>query len=152
MRHQTEPTRGRAVSISDDGGETFGPITYDNALIGPICEGSIVTHPGASGANGANGAGGASGGVTYFSNPASPTSRINITIRRSVDNAQSWGSSSFLVDAGSGFGYTSLVSEPLQRCTGTRCTAVDSDKDGKGGILWEAWNGTIMFAPFPLTF
>jgi hypothetical protein len=38
MRHDHEE-RGRAIAISDDGGETFGSIHFDPVLIGPSCEG-----------------------------------------------------------------------------------------------------------------
>ena len=43
----------------DSAGDTFGPITYDSALISPVCQGSLVTF----------------GGATYFSNPESTSGR-----------------------------------------------------------------------------
>ena len=136
-RHENETTLGRAVAISqnaDDGGLSWSALHHDPVLVGPVCEGSIVSF----------------NGTVYFSNPsthgpANLDGRHNITIRRSVDNAASW-TSSLLVDDHRGgdvgaFGYTSLVDAPLIR-----------SPTGRGGILWEAWNGSIKFARFDLGF
>ena len=71
MRHRASPKLGRAVAVSDDGGDTFGPITYDAALVSPVCQASIVSF----------------GGSTFFSNPASTSGRNHLTIRKSTDNA-----------------------------------------------------------------
>ena len=38
MRHRDAPTKGRARALSNDGGETFGPITYDSTLVSPVCQ------------------------------------------------------------------------------------------------------------------
>jgi hypothetical protein len=133
-RHGRENFLGRARAVSNDGGVTFGPISYDPILIGPVCEGSITTF----------------NNVTYFSNPAtnitqsqsnlgSLTGRFNISVRRSANNAETW-EGKYLIDRGQGFGYTNLVNGPIQQYP------------GKGGILWEAWNGSIKFAHFPLDF
>ena len=85
MRHQNAPSLGRAFAISSDGGETFGQVKYDAALISPICQASMASF----------------GRATYFANPASkdPNKREHLTIRKSTDNAQSWPSS-MLVQAG----------------------------------------------------
>ena len=48
MRHKAAKTRGRAISVSDDGGDTFGPIYYDHALISPVCQASIATFAGST--------------------------------------------------------------------------------------------------------
>ena len=87
MRHTSSKTTGRAVAVSNDDGLTFGPISYDAALISPVCQASIVTFSGA----------------TYFSNPASTTGRDHTSIRRSVDNAQTW-SNPLLVEPGASAG------------------------------------------------
>ena len=88
MRHKTSPSVGRGIAISHDGGETFSPIQFDPTLISPVCQGSIVSF----------------GGATFFSNPASTSGRNHITIRRSIDNAETW-EASMLVHAGDTFGY-----------------------------------------------
>ena len=125
MRHQRESTLGRGVSISRDGGDTFGEVTYDKALVGPVCQASIVSFNGA----------------TYFSNPADAHRRDKITIRRSQDNAVTW-ESSLLVHAGKTFGYSCLVKGPLIMRGGGQ----------SGGILFESANESVAFAEFPLGF
>ena len=88
-----------------------------------VCQASIVSFEGA----------------TYFSNPASTSGRSHLTIRRSTDNANSW-SGAFLVQAATSAGYSCLVKGALRGAP------------SHGGILFEAADGTIKFAPFPLEF
>lgn len=66
----------RAVSISMDGGENFGPIYYDPALIDPICAASIIRDYRTN--------------VIYFSNAAHPTKRINMSVKRSSNWGKTW--------------------------------------------------------------
>ena len=125
---------------STDGGNTFGPIEFDKSLISPVCQASIVSFDNA----------------TYFSNPASTKGRNHLTIRKSIDNAQTW-TSELLVQTGSSAGYSCLVKGAIH--TGNnhaqlREPAVASLEDngsGEGGILYEAVGGTINFAIFPLS-
>jgi len=125
MRHRQSPKLGRAVARSDDGGLHFGSITYDHALISPVCQASIVSF----------------NGVTFFSNPATTSGRSHTSIRRSTDNAVSW-SSELLVEAGASAGYSCLVKGAL----------IHSAQTERGGILYEAPGSTIEFADFPLDF
>ena len=84
------------------------------------CQGSIVSFNNA----------------TYFSNPASKSGRNHISVRKSVDNANTW-EAPFLVEAGSSAGYS--------------CLAKGEVAAGKGGLLFEGTSGgTIMFGTFPL--
>jgi sialidase-1 len=122
MRHQTSPSLGRGVAVSNDGGLTFGPISYDKKLISPVCQASIVTF----------------GGATYFSNPADAHARDKITIRKSIDNAETWGES-LLIHEGPTFGYSCLVKGELQ-----------VGEHDQGGILYESSNKTISFSRFNL--
>ena len=124
MRHREAAKLGRAVSISNDNGESFGPISYDATLISPVCQASIVTFS----------------NVTYFSNPASKTSRSHLTIRKSHDSTASWDSETFLIDEGPSFGYTCLVAGELVHVS------------DHGGVLYEAAGSTIKFQAFPLDF
>jgi len=123
MRHQNSTHIGRGVSISEDGGATFGPLQFDSTLISPVCQASIVSFDGA----------------TYFSNPASTTGRDHITIRRSTDNARTW-EASLLVHEGPTFGYSCLVKGEI---LGTQ---------NVGGILYESANQDIAFSQFELNF
>lgn len=122
MRHRQSPSLGRAVAVSRDGGATFGPLSYDAALVSPVCQASVVSFDNA----------------TYFSNPASNTSRRHLSIRKSTDSAGSW-SSQLLVEAGASGGYSCLVKGALRG-------HADS-----GGLLYEAADKTIKFARFPLS-
>ena len=126
--HQCESSHthlGRGVAVSNDGGDTFGPISYDPRLLTPICQASIVSF----------------GGATYFSNPASNSGRNHLTIRKSTDNTATWATS-LLVEAGSSAGYSCLVKGAIQE--GGRAST-------DGGLLYEAAGGAIKFARFPLT-
>jgi sialidase-1 len=126
MRHSHDAkTVGRGVAISNDGGDTFGPISFDSRLETPVCQGSIVSF----------------GGATYFSNPASSSGRNHLTIRKSVDNTATWGKS-LLIEAGSSAGYSCLVKGAIQEGGGKAST--------NGGLLYEAVGGTIKFVRFPL--
>ncbi len=71
----------RAVAISRNGGETFAPVRHDEALIEPVCQGSILRYakPGEKEA----------AGPILFSNPASK-SRDHLTVRLSDDEAETW--------------------------------------------------------------
>ena len=124
MRHQASKTKGRAYAISTDAGETFGPIQYDQELISPVCQASIVTI----------------GNSTFFSNPASTSGRKMTTVRRSTDDAKTWPRS-LLIEPGSSAGYSCLVDGVIK----------DGTQD-HGGILYEAPGMAIKFTTFPLDF
>lgn len=64
--------------MSTDGGETFGDIYYDPALVDPICAASIIRDY--------------STDMVYFSNAAHPDQRIRMTVKRSDDFAKTWKS------------------------------------------------------------
>jgi len=121
----TTPPYHRGVAVSDDGGDTWGPISFDARLETPICQGSIVSF----------------GGATYFSNPAS-IGRNHLTIKKSTDNTATWAKS-LLVEAGGSSGYSCLVQGGIQGGDGKAST--------EGGILYEAVGGTIKFVRFPLS-
>jgi sialidase-1 len=64
----------RAVCVSDDGGETFKGLHHDAMLVEPICQGSILRF----------------GDAILFSNPADSAKRINMTVRMSRDDGETW--------------------------------------------------------------
>jgi sialidase-1 len=66
----------RLVAISKDGGETFGDLVADRALVEPVCQASLVRLPGEK------------VGI-LFSNPAS-TKREKLTVRLSEDEGKTW--------------------------------------------------------------
>lgn len=71
----------RAVSISADGGETWGAIAFDATLIEPVCQASFIRHswPGPG-----------SRSSLLFSNPASASDRRGLTVRMSYDEGKTW--------------------------------------------------------------
>ncbi|MBI1369539.1 MAG: exo-alpha-sialidase [Planctomycetes bacterium] len=114
----------RAIAYSSDGGETWSKVTHDEALIEPICQGSIrrMTWPHDGKA-----------GVILFSNPASRDKRVDLTIRASFDDGGTWPVSK-LIQPGPA-AYSCLVALP----------------GGRVGCLYEAGGyKRIVFASFDL--
>merc|ERR1719469_167713 len=130
MRHNDEKTKGKAVARSTDGGTTWGPVTYDSTLVGPVCEGAAANI----------------GPDIFFSNPASSSSRNPLTIRRSSDGGHSW-QGGFVIQEGlrGSSGYASLV----RGAVGT-----EYGEGNTGGVLFEGSSagtaGSITYRPFPL--
>ena len=77
-----EPEKGgkRVVSRSTDGGETWAKIGFDAALVEPVCQASLLAYPGGK-------------PLLLFSNPASRTERVAMTLRLSLDEGQTWPAS-----------------------------------------------------------
>ena len=69
----------RLVSTSADGGETWTPPAADEALVEPVCQGSLVR----------------AGDLFLFSNPAS-LKRENLTVKASRDGGRTWSAGSVL--------------------------------------------------------
>ncbi len=92
----------RAVSFSDDGGETWSPATYDRVLIEPICQASLLRLRQAKNA--------AKAPILLFSNPASEKSRDHMTVRLSRDGGKTWPISKVLHEGPAG--YSNLVEMP----------------------------------------
>jgi sialidase-1 len=63
----------RAIARSRDGGLTWGAIEFDEALVEPVCQASLIR----------------AGNLLLFSNPAS-TRRENMTVRASRDEGRTW--------------------------------------------------------------
>ncbi|MBI1390296.1 MAG: exo-alpha-sialidase [bacterium] len=70
----------RAVSISRDGGETWGGLSFDERLVEPICQASILRYSWPE--NGKS--------RVLFSNPASSSNRVHMTVRMSYDEGETW--------------------------------------------------------------
>jgi len=81
MRNYDRRQKHRAVSISEDGGMTWGPLQHDPVLIEPICQASFIRYTCADD-EGKN--------RLLFSNPAHTDQRVNMTLRVSYDEGQTW--------------------------------------------------------------
>lgn len=73
----------RAVATSKDGGATWSPVKLDDALIEPVCQGSILRGTWPVNREKSR---------ILFSNPAS-TKRENLTVRLSYDEGATWAHS-----------------------------------------------------------
>ena len=80
MRNYDRKQKSRKVSVSNDGGFTWGDIYPDTTLIEPICQGSLLS----------NNTIGHNRSALYFLNPASKTDRKNMTLKKSIDNGKTW--------------------------------------------------------------
>lgn len=94
----------RAISSSEDGGETWSEIWHDYQLTEPRCQASIIRHtlPGKK-------------DVLLFSNPATAKKRSHMTLKASRDDGKTWYAA-WLVN-GALSGYSCLVSLPGGRHT-----------------------------------
>lgn len=125
MRNYDRAQRVRRVSFSDEGGATWGEVRVDPALVEPICQASLRRI--AWGADGGE-------GLLAFSNPASETARVNLTVRLSREGGRTWPAARVLHAGPSA--YSCLVALP----------------DGDIGCLYEAGERSpyerIVFARF----
>ena len=84
MRNYDRQQKQRQKAISEDGGRTWIEQQHDPALMEPICQASLqaYNHQQIN--------------ALLFSNPASKEHRVNMCVRLSVDNGQSWPDSVIL--------------------------------------------------------
>jgi sialidase-1 len=96
MRNHHERKR-TAVATSQDGGQTWGPVMFDDVLVDPICQSSVIRYPDTG------------DGKTrlLFSNPNHETIRKSGTIRLSEDGGQTWPYSK-VIEKGN-YGYSCLT-------------------------------------------
>ena len=110
MRNYAAGERHRKIAHSFDGGATWTDLASDSTLIEPICQASLQRfqwpEEGQS--------------VLLFSNPASKSARINMTLRASFDEGRTWPKS-LLIHSGMS-AYSDIVRLP----------------DGLIGLLYEA--------------
>ena len=114
----------RAISFSGDGGQHWSKMTYDPALIEPVCQASFLryTWPKEHGRS-----------RLLFANPASTSGRHKMTVRLSYDEGKTWPVSRMIYKDSSAYS----------------CLTVLSDMNI--GILYERDNyKSIYFASFSL--
>ena len=129
----------RMVAISRDGGETWGPISFDAALnSAPDCQNGLAKDP-------LTGAIYNSGPVLVHCSGPSCNGRVNLTVTRSTDDAKTWEPRTLLIHGGpdsnssGGSGYSSLSDIP--------------QKSQEMGVLFErdgpqCWYGSDCYMAF----
>lgn len=78
MRNYDRAQRRRQTATSDDGGETWADQGFVDALPEPICQASLIR------------ADRGKRSFLAFSNPASATGRVRMTVRLSADRGETW--------------------------------------------------------------
>ena len=78
-RNQRGDVKERLISISNNGGATWGTSFFDSVLIDPVCQGSLINIGWKQ-----------NKAVLAFSNAASRTKRDSLTIRVSLDEGATW--------------------------------------------------------------
>lgn len=118
-RNQKGDIRARIVAISDDGGESWSNVFFDQMLPDPVCQGSILNIGEYNGRS-----------ILAFSNPADTSDRNNLTLRFSYDDGESW-STAILVDKSD---------DAEKRKNFTAYSDIVLTKTGEIGILYERDN------------
>jgi sialidase-1 len=114
----------RAVQRSRDGGVTWSPLEFDETLVEPVCQASLVSgvRPGRK-----------PDGTLLFANPAS-AKRERMTVRYSRDDGRSWPSSKVLHEGPAAYSSLAVL------------------RDGAIGLLYERGDRTpyerLTFARF----
>jgi hypothetical protein len=125
-----QPVRQRAVTtgvFAADGQLAFGPARHDDTLVEPAVQASILRY------SWAGAAAGEGRSRILFANPAHPTARVNMTVRLSYDEGETWPIAK-TIDPGPS-AYSDLV----------------VGSGGDIGLLYERGNaGGIVYAAFPL--
>lgn len=110
MRNYDRRKRARAITHSQDGGETWGEVTWDESLPEPICQAGLIAFD-------------IEGDTPLrrmvFSNPASPDRREHMTLRASDDGGKTWTTLGVLHDGPAA--YSCLVTLGGKGVTGVGC-------------------------------
>lgn len=96
----------RAVAISEDSGATWSRVKLDDALLEPVCQGSILRYSWPENGNRSR---------ILFSNPAS-TKRENLTIRVSYDEGATWPVSKVIHPGSSAYSCLAVLPDRSTAC------------------------------------
>jgi sialidase-1 len=106
MRNYERSKKYRQIAISDDGGITWGDQRFDEALIEPICQAAIERYDGPDDDS----------FVLLFSNPASQTDRVKMTVRASEDGGQTWPHARLLHEGPSAYSDLAVLQDGTIAC------------------------------------
>jgi sialidase-1 len=97
--------RSRQIAISRNAGKKWSAKEADTALIEPICEGSLIryTSPGRK-------------ACLVFSNPASKTARVGMTVRISYDDGRTWPFKKLLYEGPSAYSCLTVLPDGNLAC------------------------------------
>lgn len=89
--------RKRAISVSQNGGKSWLPLTFDDRLPEPMCQGSMIRLSEASqaGAKGKN--------RVLLSSPSNPNARDHLKVSLSYDECRSWPVSKLVHESSSAY-------------------------------------------------
>ena len=107
MRNYDRSQHNRQTAISDDGGLTWRGQKHDPALIEPICQAAVERLRWPQGDK---------PGVVVFSNPASTSGRVNLTVRASFDDARTWPVSKVIWSGPSGYSDLAVLANGSVAC------------------------------------
>ena len=101
----TGHTRYRQIAISRNAGKKWSAKDADTALIEPICEGNLIryTSPGKK-------------ACLVFSNPASKTARVGMTVRISYDDGKTWPFRKLLYEGPSAYSCLTVLPDGNLAC------------------------------------
>lgn len=102
MRNYDRTQKSRKISFSEDGGQSWSDIKPDPALIEPICQASLLFTEDSE--------------TLWFSNPASETSRVNMTLKVSHDFGKTWKTIKILHPGPSAYSDLTLLNKNTLGC------------------------------------
>ncbi|HRX11535.1 MAG TPA: sialidase family protein [Draconibacterium sp.] len=102
MRNYDRTQKARKISFSEDGGLNWSAIQSDKALIEPICQASILFTE--------------KNEMLWFLNPASETSRVNMTLKASHDFGLTWENAKILHAGPSAYSDLTLINQNTIGC------------------------------------
>lgn len=124
MRNHSS-NRRVACSVSKDGGQTWGEVIFDEVLVNPVCQFSVIKYPGLGGGK----------SRIIFSGPMDENERVNGKMLVSEDSGDTWRYSNTIT--GGSFIYSCLAVLPDNRI-GILYETEDEEKDIK--IIFESFD------------
>jgi sialidase-1 len=106
MRNYNRSIHCRMISVSNDGGMTWGFVHPDSVLIEPICQGSMLSYSRK----------GSSHDRILFLNPADEKQRRNMMLRQSRDKGKSWPDSLVLYQGPSAYSDMTILQDGFIAC------------------------------------
>lgn len=113
MRNYDSSKPHRQTALSSDGGATWSDQRLDPTLVEPRCQASIRRYEWAADGR---------PGMILFSNPASATSRTQMTVRASFDDAKTWPHAGLLHAGPSGYSDLAVLADGQIACLYERGT------------------------------